>query len=252
MRTSLSVILILVLARACIAAEPLRVVENSAFSVGETFEYSLSWEFINAGSARMSISETVTMSDRPAYHVVSEAWSNTAFSLFFRVHDKVETWIDVDGIYPLRYEKHIDEGDFTDHRLVVFDHAAETATTPKQIYEMPRFAQDALSVLYYFRTLDFAVGDSVDIDNFTDRKVYPLRVIVHRREKVKVRAGTFDCLVVEPVLRGPTIFEAKGTLLVWITDDEFKMPVLMKSSVVIGSIVAELTDFTRGGQEGGG
>jgi hypothetical protein len=38
---------------------------------------------------------------------------------------------------------------------------------------------------------------------------------------VTVEAGTFDCLVVEPILRGPAIFSQKGRLTVWMTDDMY-------------------------------
>ena len=67
---------------------------------------------------------------------------------------------------------------------------------------------------------------------------------VHRRERVKVDAGEFDCLVVEPILRGPGLFNQKGRLTVWVTDDKYKMPVLMRSRVVIGHVSAILKEYT--------
>jgi hypothetical protein len=63
---------------------------------------------------------------------------------------------------------------------------------------------------------------------------------------VKVPAGEFYCVVVEPILQTPGIFEQKGSLTVWLTDDEKKMPVLMKSKVVVGSIVTELVSYQLG------
>ena len=79
--------------------------------------------------------------------------------------------------------------------------------------------------------------------HFTDKKNYPLIIKVHARERVKVDAGEFDCLVVEPILRGPGIFTQKGRLMVWLTDDERRMPVLMKSKVAIGHVAAVLKSY---------
>jgi len=59
-----------------------------------------------------------------------------------------------------------------------------------------------------------------------------------------VPAGEFECFVVEPVLRiGTGIFQAKGRLLVWLTADSKKVPVLMRSQIVVGSVEARLTEM---------
>ena len=55
-----------------------------------------------------------------------------------------------------------------------------------------------------------------------------------------------DCLVLEPLLRSAGIFKHEGRLTVWMTDDRLRLPVQMKSKVVVGSITAELTDYRLG------
>ena len=108
---------------------------------------------------------------------------------------------------------------------------------------MRPYAQDELSAFYYLRMLPLAIGEDVFIDNHTNRKNYPLMVIVHGRETVKVTAGEFDCLVVEPVIREGGIFAAKGRLKIWITDDERRMPVRMRTKIAVGSITASLQEY---------
>ena len=103
--------------------------------------------------------------------------------------------------------------------------------------------QDILSAMYYVRTLPLEVGQNIAVANHTDGKNYPLIIKVLRRERVTVDAGTFDCIVVEPILRGPAIFQQKGRLTVWLTDDRYKIPVLMKSKVVIGAVAAVLKEY---------
>ncbi len=85
------------------------------------------------------------------------------------------------------------------------------------------------------------------IDSHSDRKNYPINVRVLGREHVEVPAGEFDCIIIEPVMRSEGIFKAKGNIKIWITDDQYKMPVMMKSEVyILGSINAQLNKFTRG------
>ncbi len=112
--------------------------------------------------------------------------------------------------------------------------------------EVGPYTQDALSVLYYIRTQELGPDQSFFVDNFTDGKLYPLEVKVLGRETITVEAGTFPCVIVEPLLQSVGVFRHKGKLKVWLTDDRLKMPVLMKSKVLVGSIEAELTDYQLG------
>ena len=45
----------------------------------------------------------------------------------------------------------------------------------------------------------------------------------------------------EPILKEEGVFKQKGSLRIWLTDDERKIPVQMKSKVLVGHITAELT-----------
>ena len=225
-----------------------RVVSNRSFGVGERLEFSVGYGVIKAGTAVMEIPEITRIDGRKCYHIVSTARSNKFFSVFFKVDDRVESFMDVYGLYSLRYDKHLREGKFRADVSMVFDQVNNLAiyNAGKDTFEVAPYVQDVLSAFYFVRTQTLTVGKSLFVDNHTDKKNYPLEVKVLRRERVKVEAGEFDCLVVEPILQTPGIFEQKGSLTVWLTDDEKKMPVLMKSKVVIGSISTELVNYRLG------
>ena len=90
------------------------------------------------------------------------------------------------------------------------------------------------------RTLPIEVGKTWTVTVLDNDKLYPLDLVVERRERVSTKAGTFDCLVVEPKLKSGGLFKHEGRITVWVTDDHRKIPVLMKSKAIIGSIVVEL------------
>jgi len=60
---------------------------------------------------------------------------------------------------------------------------------------------------------------------------------------VTVEAGTFDCIIIEPILHSSGVFKHQGKLTVWLTNDKYKVPVLMKSKVMVGSIAAVLKSY---------
>ena len=81
------------------------------------------------------------------------------------------------------------------------------------------------------------------------KKKYDLEVITHGYESVDVPAGEFDCIVIEPVMSDDGIFDAKGKMKIWLTNDERRIPVQVKSSVAIGSISIELLQFKMNSKE---
>jgi hypothetical protein len=223
-----------------------RFVENLAFGVGEKLNFEVKYGFISAGSASMEVIKLVEYQGRPCYQLATMARSNSFFSSFYRVEDRVESIMDASGLYAWRFEKHLREGSYNSDRQYNLDQENHRVVYKNDTIEVAPFVQDALSTLYYVRTQPLEVGKSFFLDNFIDGKKYHLEVKVLKRETVTVEAGTFDCIVVEPITQSVGLFKHEGQLKVWLTDDRLRMPVLMKSKVIIGSIGVELIDYRLG------
>lgn len=224
-----------------------REVENPAFGVGEYLEFGIGYGMISAGWAIMSIPEMIDCQQKRCYRIVSIANSNDFVSMFYPIRDTVESHIDSLGIFTRYFRKHLREGGYKTDKVTIFDQRQHLAITGIDTIATYAFVQDVLSSLYYIRTQNLEPGKDLFIDNHTDKKNYPLKVIVHGRDKVEVPAGKFDCLVVEPVMRYEGIFKAKGKIKIWLTDDQYKLPVKMQSEVnMLGSISAKLKKYTYG------
>jgi len=235
-----------------------RVIPNQAFDVGEKLTFDIKYGFIKAGVATMEVKHLVTVQDSfPSYHIVSTARSTPTFDLVFKVRDSVETFVDARGIFSWKFNKFLREGGYKFDLMVNYDQIFGKAHVKMIRYEseeplkirkqeefeipIPKYVLDILASFYYVRTQKLEVGMPVSVVNHDNKKIYNLYVIIQRREKIKVKAGTFNCLVVQPRLKGEAIFKQKGKLWVWLTDDDRKIPVLMKSKVLVGSITTELT-----------
>ncbi len=214
------------------------------FEAGEKLVFSVQYGLVTAGEATMEVRNLAALNGKTCYRVVSDARTNDFFSKFFEVRDRYESYIDTTNLYSVRYEKHVREGKFKRDDVVDFDQTTHRAIYKDKQVPIPPRTQDVLSALYYVRTLPLEVGQAISVANHIDGKNYPLIVRVLGRERVKVDAGEFDCIVVEPILRGPGVFTQKGRLTVWLTDDRRRMPVLMKSKVVIGHVAAILKSYT--------
>ncbi|MBK8911696.1 MAG: DUF3108 domain-containing protein [Chlorobi bacterium] len=230
----------------------LRYLPNIAFGYGEKLNFDVNYKFITAGKAVMQIaSKPETISDRPTYSVQFTVRTTSSFDNVFKVRDRYQTYIDIDGIFPWRFEQSVKEGNYSRDFSAIIDQRAKKAKTTEGSFTTPPFVHDILSAMYYVRTLNLSAmkkGQSITLQNFYGKKTHDLRIRVLGKEKIETDAGTFNCVVVEPMVVEGGLFKNEGRIVVYMTDDDRKIPVKVSSKVVIGSIDGELTSYsgTRG------
>lgn len=222
-----------------------RKLENQSFQVGESLLFILKWGIIPGGWATLEIPEKIVINGRQAYRIISHTRTNSFFDLFYKVRDYNESWMDIESLCSLGYEKHLKEGRYTNDEKVIFDQEKGFALVGgknEKIVISP-YVQDVLSGLYFMRTQNFTLGETYFLEVNNNGKNWQLEVKISNREEVKVPAGKFSCWLIEPFLKYEGIFQHRGRILIWLTADEKKMPVLMRTKIPIGSIDAELIEI---------
>ncbi len=224
-----------------------RKIQNNAFGVGERLGFSVNYGFINAGDAVMSIPGYDTVEGRRCYRVEFTVNSLQSFAWIYKVEDHYLTFIDVDAIAPLKFEQHIREGTYRRDFVAEFDQARHLAKTSEGVYKIPEYVHDIMSAFYYVRTIDFSgyvPGETVSLYNFYKDTSYALLVRFLGRQELEVEAGTFKTIVVEPLVREGGLFKSEGRIVIWLSDDDRKIPVRVNTKVVVGSIDVELTSYS--------
>lgn len=225
----------------------LRVLPQSAFGVGERLVFDVGYSFITAGEAVMSIPKEDTIFGRPSYQVLFTVNSTPMFSWIYKVEDRYETLLDMQGIFPWRFTQKVREGSYRRDFSAVFDQVKNIAYAENKQYPIPPYVHDAVSAFYYVRTLDYSnsrVGEKIFLQNFYKDTTYSLAVKFLGRQRISVDAGTFNCIIVEPLMKEGGLFKSEGRVLIWLTDDERKIPVKVSTKVVIGSIESELREYS--------
>ena len=220
-----------------------------SFRVPERLLYDVTWTGIKAGEASLELT------DRDGLLITSTAKSAKWVSLFYTVDNRVESRLSGDGTtrklgQPVRYRISLREGKNKRNKEVIFDHDRKVASCidhlrdERKECELPSPAFDPLSSFYFLRTMPLEVGKSVFISVFDNRKVWNVEVQVLGREKIGVPAGEFNTIVVKPLMKSEGIFYRKGELVIWLTDDEKRIPVKVKTKARLGSVIAQLTGGT--------
>ncbi|MBR3632424.1 MAG: DUF3108 domain-containing protein [Elusimicrobiaceae bacterium] len=220
----------------------------------EQLKYGIYYSFVKAGTAYIHNRGLMQINGRPTYLLQTTAFSAAAIDAVFKVRDINQSWLDAAELYSLGYGQSVREGNYKRDEWLTFDYTNHQYRGQIRKKEAPKNIQgpleikvlDVLSALYYVRAQKIEIGRDIIFDIVNREKQYPLVVKVLKKETVKTAAGKFNCVVVEPQIREEGIFVSKGkSLKVWLTDDEYKMPVKMSVEVFIGSVSAELLAYQR-------
>lgn len=230
----------------------LRYTKNEAYGFGERLEYDVGYKFISAGTAVFSVAkDPVLVSGRPCYEVSFVVASHKSLEFIYKVRDSYTTWIDVDGIFPWKFEQLTREQNFSKDYRAEFDQVEHKAITTEGTFDVPEFVHDIVSAFYFVRTYDLRSckkGETIHLKNFFDRKTHDLTVKILGRQRIEVDAGVFNCIVIEPIIESGSPFAIKGRLLMWMSADDRKIPIKVSTQIPVGSIDAVLTGYrgTRG------
>jgi hypothetical protein len=217
------------------------------FGPGERCHFTIEYGPVKAGTATMGVLPMVERGGRTCYHLESVAQSAPFFDSIYRVRDRIDTMVDAERFVTYQYLKVQSEGGYHNEQKAVYDpDHGRVRYADGTALDAPPNALDVLSAFYRARIEKLTPGSSIYIPHHSDRKSFYLEVRVVRKEKIEVPAGSFSCVVVEPLVRDAGPFKNKGSLTVWLTDDDRHLPVLMKSKVPVGSVDAVLQSYEPG------
>ncbi|GFE57688.1 DUF3108 domain-containing protein [Geobacter sp. AOG1] len=222
-----------------------------AQTVPEKLVYELSWTGIPVGMATQEITDEGEMR-----RIVSTARSNDWLSVFFPVNDRIESTLESAGApFPgltRHYRMQMSEGRHSRDREIDFDQAGRKAVyrdhrsgEKKDIPIIPPVF-DIYGSFYYVRFLPLEVGKSFVVTVLDGKDVEQVAVRVLRKEKLKTVLGELDTIVIRPMVKSQGVFEGKGSVHIWLTDDARRIPVRAQTKVTVGSVTANLVGGSYG------
>ncbi len=229
---------------------------NQAFQDGEEVVYKIyyNWNFvwIPAGEVVFRVND---LGDQ--YHLSAKGRTYKSYDWFFKVRDDYDSYIDKSTLLPDISVRHVREGGYRLYDKVTFDQNSRKAKsmrgkTPESAklheFTLDDCMHDVLSIIYYARNINFnglQEGQEIPIKIFLDKETYPLKVEYKgKEEKKRVKGnGKFSTHKFSPQLIAGDVFKEDDQMMVWVTDDENKLPLLIESPVSVGSVKAVLKSY---------
>ncbi len=236
------------LAKVAVKTKKFRTVKHKAFKAGEKLTYRMHYGFVDAGEAVLEIKKTnKKVKGRSLLHVVGTGRTLGSFNWVFKVQDRYESYIDSEGVFPWMFIRRVDEGGFKINQDYIFkQNVNKVKTQDKKEFKVTDGIQDMLSSFYYARTLDYStakIGQEYAMDMFIDNEIFPFKIKYMGVETIKTRKGKFECIKIRPLMMKGRVWETEDSMTIWVTNDNNKIPVLVKTKIAVGSVKATLTGW---------
>ncbi len=222
------------------------------FNPGERLTFALKWMFIPAGEAVLEVLPVETVDGNKSYHFVLTAKSNEFIDHFYKVRDRIDAYTDIKMTRSILYKKNQLEGKTHREIVVQYNWAKYKAqysnfNEEREPIDLLPGTFDSLSVFYYMRLFDLKEDLIIERPVTDGKKCVIGKVTVVKRETIKLASGTYDTFLVEPDVKhiGGVFGKSKNAKIqLWVTADHRRMPVKIKSKVIVGSFTGELVSAT--------
>jgi hypothetical protein len=234
-------------------AYPTRRPQKDPIWPGEKLTYDVMYFGLSAGEFTTEVMPYKEINSRKVYYIRGTAISTKLFSLFYRLNDTIETFIDYDGFFSHRFHMLLDESKQNRDSLELYDsekgetffwnrvnHKDKGFAEVKTFAPMPAFSQDTLSAAYYLRTVPLPDGAVVNVPIVSEAKSWEAVMTVIRREQVDAPMGKTKAVVLKVETKYQGVLKKQGDSFIWLSDDDRRLLLRLEAKVKVGTVVGAL------------
>jgi hypothetical protein len=234
--------------------------DELAFGPGEKMYFTVhyKWGAVNSdvGHANVSL-DTLTFNGQKAFCCKAYGRTTKLYDIFFKVREDFRSWFTVDGMRPLKFTRDTHEGNYRARNTYLYDWSATDPHIDADLYSTSKGARSMelpltkctfdLPALFYF-------SRNMDVDNVEPGRRYPMTFaidddifnvyfILFGRETIKVKGlGTVKTIKFAAKLLEGEVFTGEEDMIIWISDDENRLPVYFEAPLLIGKATGRMTD----------
>jgi len=221
------------------------------FAPGESARYSAFW----AGAGmNLSAGEITVTVQAPSYTLVAKADTAPWMARFFEAHDTFTTRTNA-HLIPEVHERDQREGSRHVQRAFLYRHservirigrdATQAAGAEGVALPLAESARDAISAVFFVRTLPLANGDVYRIPVNEAGRSMVVDLTVAGRETVSIQGRTVAAVRLDPRIHRRVERRKPIRAVLWLSDDERKVPLAMDVEAAFGRVRLELISYSR-------
>jgi hypothetical protein len=230
---------------------------NIPFQPGERLVFELRWMFVPAGTAVLEVLPIETVKGVRAYHFVLTVRSNEVLDTFYKVRNRIDAYTDTEMTHSIMYRAKTREGSYKRDETIDFDWHRNRAFYTKRkknkikhkLIDLKPGSFDPLSALYFVRMFPLNKNQTIKKPVTDGKKCVWGRAKVIRKETIQMDKSHREAWLLEPEMKhiGGVFKKSKGAKIeLWISTDDRRLPLKIRSQVVVGHFEGELISIESG------
>ena len=237
-------------------APPYGIIDPALLATGysgkEELLYDVSWTGgIKIGELHLEVNSLPGTADDFEIRATVTT-KNAAIDLIYPVKDVHVTRVRGPKKLPYHYEIWQKEGyRYRAHRIIEFNQETGEIIYTKNnklegLFRVDGETNNEFSSFFNSRLMDFPLGSGFIVPTFADKKRVEVVVnAIATKYFEETLLGPVTTVEIMPVMTFKGLYDKKGDTVIWYTDDECRVPVMINSKIIIGSLTAELTAYNN-------
>jgi hypothetical protein len=218
------------------------------FAVGETLTYSAKLGMLTLGSGTLQVAGIDSVRGVETFRLRFRLQGKT---MFYSLDDVLESFVATEGFESHRFVQDFVENDKPKHRIfeIFPDSGFYRESGRDTTFASPEDPLDDAAFFYFIRITPLQVGEKYVFERYFKKDKNPVTIEVVKRERMELPDGSkVQCLVLHPVIDTKGLFSKRSDTRIWLTDDERRLPVQIRSKFPFGTITLRLKDMVLPGR----
>lgn len=239
---------------------PNRRPKEVPFWVGEVQTLDITYLGMVAGQFELELLPSVSLQNRKVYHFEGRAKSSSLFNLIYSLNDRVESFVDFEGLFSHKFHMVLDQTKQKRDSLELFDHEKKQEyywsrkdhvtkgfSEIKEYQPIMPLTQDSFSAYHYLRTLPLETGKQYVIPVASEGRSWEAVATVVRREVISTSLGKKAAIVIKPQTRFQGVLkQGESDSFLWLSDDDRRFMLQFEAKVKIGSVIGAIKKINLG------
>jgi hypothetical protein len=217
------------------------------FAVGEKLSYTAKLGMLTLGSGSLEVASVDTVRGVESFRLRFRLKGKT---MFYSLDDVLESWIGTSDLNSRRFVQDFVENDKTTKRhYEIYPDSGYYREHGKDVTrETPADPLDDAAFFYFVRVTPLEVGKKYTYDRYFRKDKNPVTIEVMKRERMELPDGSkVQCLVLHPTIDTKGLFSKRSETRIWLTDDDRRLPVQIRTKFPFGTITLRLNDMVLPG-----
>ncbi|HEU5304094.1 MAG TPA: DUF3108 domain-containing protein [Gemmatimonadales bacterium] len=217
------------------------------FAVGEKLSYSAKLGMLNLGSGSLEVASIDTVRGVESYRLRFRLRGKNAF---YSLDDVLESWVGTSDLISRRFLQDFVENNKATKRVyeIYPDSGYFRQEGRDTTFAAPAEPLDDAGFFYFVRVTALEVGKKYRYDRYFRKDKNPVTIEVLKRETMELPDGTkVPCLVLHPVIDTKGLFSKRSDTRIWLTDDERRIPVQVRTKFPFGTVTLRLREMVLPG-----